>query len=54
MFHGEILGQDLDVEDATQIVRTLVVHYHCHSHLRIIVELLKPEKATSVLWDDIN
>jgi hypothetical protein len=54
MFHGEILGQDPNVEDITQIVRTLIVHHHYHSHLHIIVELLKPEKATSVLWDDIN
>jgi predicted HAD superfamily hydrolase len=48
------LGQDLDAEDATQIVRKLAVHPHCGCHMCIIVELFKPEKAASVIWDDIN
>ena len=44
--------QDPDAEDAAQIVRTLSVHRHCGSSVRVIVELLKPERAASAIWDD--
>lgn len=44
--------QDPDAEDAAQIVRTLSVHRHCGPKVRVIVELLKPEKAVSAIWDD--
>jgi hypothetical protein len=46
--------QDPDAEDAAQIVRTLAVHRHCGSKVRVIVELLKPEKAASAIWDDTD
>ncbi len=46
--------QDPDAEDAAQIVRTLAVHRHCGSQVRVIVELLKPEKAASAIWDDTD
>jgi potassium large conductance calcium-activated channel subfamily M alpha protein 1 len=52
-FFGKFWGQDPDAEDAAQIVRTLAVHPHCGCHMCIIVELFKPEKAASVIWDDI-
>jgi potassium large conductance calcium-activated channel subfamily M alpha protein 1 len=46
--------QDPEAEDAAQIVRTLAVHRHCGSQVRVIVELLKPEKAASAIWDDTD
>ncbi|KAL3677579.1 hypothetical protein R1sor_027527 [Riccia sorocarpa] len=45
-------AQDPEAEDATQILRTLAVHRQCGSPLRIIVELLKPERQTNAIWDD--
>ncbi|KAH8961722.1 hypothetical protein BDL97_05G064000 [Sphagnum fallax] len=48
------LAKDPDAEDAAQIVRTLAVHRHCGSQVRVIVELLKPEKAASAIWDDTD
>ncbi|KAL2636366.1 hypothetical protein R1flu_007845 [Riccia fluitans] len=45
-------AQDPEAEDATQILRTLAVHRHCGPPLRIIVELLKPERRTNAIWDD--
>ncbi|CAM6114203.1 unnamed protein product [Calypogeia fissa] len=47
-------AQDPDAEDATQILRTLAVHRHCGSQMRVIVELLKPEKRTNAIWDDAD
>ncbi|CAK9193104.1 unnamed protein product [Sphagnum troendelagicum] len=47
-------AKDPDAEDAAQIVRTLAVHRHCGSKVRVIVELLKPEKAASAIWDDTD
>lgn len=44
--------QDPEAEDATQILRTLAVHRHCGSALRVIVELLKPERRANAIWDD--
>ncbi|BFI29276.1 protein MpBK1 [Marchantia polymorpha subsp. ruderalis] len=45
-------AQDPEAEDATQILRTLAVHRHCGSALRVIVELLKPERRANAIWDD--
>ncbi|CAM6126959.1 unnamed protein product [Calypogeia fissa] len=47
-------AQDPDAEDATQILRTLAVHRHCGSQMRVIVELLNPEKRTNAIWDDAD
>ena len=44
--------QDPDAEDAAQIMRALSVHRHCGSQVRVIVELLKPEKQVNAIWDD--
>jgi hypothetical protein len=33
-------------------VRTLAVHRHCGSKVRVIVELLQPERAAGAIWDD--
>ncbi len=37
-------------------MRTLAVHHHCDSYMCyiIIVELFKPEKAASAIWDDTD
>ncbi len=37
-------------------MRTLAVHHHCGSYMCyiIIVELFKPEKAASAIWDDTD
>ncbi|XP_024382523.1 uncharacterized protein [Physcomitrium patens] len=45
-------AKDPAAEDAAQIVRTLAVHRHCGSKVRVIVELLQPEKAADAIWDD--
>eukprot|EP01018_Ginkgo_biloba_P025839 Gb_05212 [translate_table: standard] len=41
-----------DAEDAAQFVRTLSVHRHCGSRVRVIVEMLKPENQDSAVLDD--
>ena len=46
--------QDPDAEDAAQIVRALSVHRHCGPTVRVIVELLKPEKQENAVWDDMK
>lgn len=46
--------QDPDAEDAAQIVRALSVHRHCGPAVRVIVELLKPEKQENAVWDDMK
>ncbi|KAH9312112.1 hypothetical protein KI387_027147, partial [Taxus chinensis] len=41
-----------DAEDAAQFVRTLSVHRHCGTGVRVIVEMLKPENQDSAILDD--
>ncbi|XP_024516267.1 calcium-activated potassium channel subunit alpha-1-like isoform X2 [Selaginella moellendorffii] len=45
-------AKDFDAEDAAQITRTLSVHRHCGSKVRVIVELLKPENYNNAIWDE--
>jgi len=45
-------AKDPEAEDAAQIVRTLAVHRHCGSKVRVVVELLQPEKAAGAIWDE--
>lgn len=46
--------QDPEAEDAAQIVRTLAVHRHCGPKVRVVVELLQPEKAAGAIWDETD
>ncbi|GLJ07331.1 hypothetical protein SUGI_0064550 [Cryptomeria japonica] len=43
-----------DAEDAAQFVRTLSVHRHCGTGVRVIVEMLKPENQNSAILDDVG
>lgn len=44
--------QDVQVEDAAQIVRALAVHRFCRGQVRLIVEVLNPETLSSAVWDE--
>lgn len=48
------MTQDPEAEDAAQIVRTLSVHRYCGPGVRVIVEMLNPEKESSAIWDDVG
>ncbi|XP_057842888.2 uncharacterized protein LOC131052279 isoform X1 [Cryptomeria japonica] len=43
-----------DAEDAAQFVRTLSVHRHCGTGVRVIVEMFKPGNQDSAILDDVG
>lgn len=46
--------KNADAEDAAQFVRTLSVHRHCGTGVRVVVEMLKPENQNSAILDDVG